>query len=263
MTKSRNLALLILFAIFGSFSQQSHAFVGTTSKVALAIVRILPSPGALPSDEIVRLSKLASEAGGTIKVGADLGRRNLPNDVLEDTFLRIAVHQSRINRPEAERMFARLTGVPGFRTTLRKIIGNSFVGTSGHLYELRIADSAVGRGLKVIGIGEKFNDGLKRAPTDIDLVLKQGKTVLAVEAKNYSPSTLMPLDRYRADLDSLVAYRKAKGKHVVAVFSVSNRPHDLNYLKMLRREADKRKVELIFGNAEESVAQIKALGDIL
>lgn len=255
-------ALLVLVLLMPVSSHQASAFWGSSGKVASVIARILPGPEALADDEVVRLARLAGEAKGTARVGEELGRLNLPNEVLEDAFLRIAVQQGRIARTEAEGMFSRLSGVPGFRTTLRKVVGNSEVGTAGHLYELRLADGAAGRGMKVLGIGEKFDDGLKRAPTDIDVLLQHGRTTFAIETKNYAPTTLMPLDRYRADLDSLVAYRKVHGKRVVPVFSMSNRPEDARYLKLLQHEAKKREVELIFGSGEESVEQIKLLGEL-
>ena len=256
------LGFVTALAIVLAPSGEVRAFWGSTGKAVSVIAKISKASQALPENEIVRLARLAADTKGTARVGEELGRLNLPNEVLEDAFLRIAVHQGRIPRAEAEGMFSRLTGAPGFRTTLRKVVGNSEVGTAGHLYELRLADSAAGRGMKVIGIGEKFDDGLKRAPTDIDVLLEHGRTMFAIEAKNYASSTLMPLDRYRADLDSLVAYRKVHGKRVVPVFSMSNRPEDARYLKLLQHEAKKREVELIFGSAEESVEQIKLLGEL-
>ncbi|MCK2097632.1 hypothetical protein [Thauera aromatica] len=256
------LVIAVGLACFGAFLDEGRAFWGSTGKALSAIAMISTVSHALPEGEIVRLARLAAETKGTIRVGEELGRLNLPNEVLEDAFLRIAVHQGRILRAEAEGMFSRLTGVPGFRTTLRKVVGNSEVGTAGHLYELRLADSAAGRGIKVLGIGEKFDDGLKQAPTDIDVLLQHRRTTFAIEAKNYAPSTMMPLDRYRADLDSLVAYRRENGNQVVPIFSMSNRPEDARHLKLLQHEAKKRQVELIFGSAEESVEQIKLLGEL-
>lgn len=159
------LVIVIALAFFGMFPDEGRAFWGSTGKVVPIIAKISKASEVLPNDEIVRLASLAAEAKGTARVGEELGRLNLPNEVLEDALLRIAVHQGRIARTEAEGMFSCLTGVPGFRTTLRKIVGNSEVGTAGHLYELRLADGAAGRGMKVVGISEKFDDGMKRAPT--------------------------------------------------------------------------------------------------
>ena len=169
---------------------QANAFVISGAKKVVTIAKLFKSPKALPdsaaaiaklsksaktlpNDEIIRLSKLSDEVNGTVKVGKELGKLNLPNDVLEDTFMRIAIHQRKVTRTEAEGMFARLGGTPGFRSTLRKIIGNNAAVTNGHLNELRIADSASMSGFNVLGIGEKFTDGLKRAPTDIDVVLEK------------------------------------------------------------------------------------------
>lgn len=262
LTLARLCMPLLLLGLLG-FPVGSSAFWNSAGKASQAISRILHSPHAVPDSEITRWSKMAAETKGTAKIGAELGKRNLPNDVLEDIFLRIAIDQGRIPRDEAVGMFHRLTGVPGFRTTLRKVIGNSEVGTAGHLYELRLADDAASRGIKVIAIGEKFSDGLKKAPTDIDLVLQSSRKTFVVEAKNYASSTTIQFDRYRADLDSLVAYREKSGKNIVAVFCMQNRPGDPGILKKMQHEAQRRNVELIFGTPQEGISQIKTLGEIL
>lgn len=158
----------------------------------------------MPDSEIIRLSKLSDELIGTTKVGKELGRLNLPHDALEDTFIRIAIHQGKITRKEAEGMYERLSGVLGFRTTLRKVIGNSPTKTNGHLNELKIADKASSNGFIVLGIGEKFYDGLKKAATDIDIVLQKGSKTYAIEAKSFSSTTRYPMDKYRSDRKSVV-----------------------------------------------------------
>ncbi|EDN68076.1 conserved hypothetical protein [Beggiatoa sp. PS] len=184
----------------------------------------------------------------------------MPNDVLEDAYMRIAIQQNKMARGEAEGMFTRLTGTQGFRTTLGKVIGNNPAGTVGHLNELRIADNAAQHGFKVSGIGQKFVDGIKKGPTDIDIVLKKGNKTFAVEAKNYSSTTKIPMDKYRADLDTLVQYRKANASEkVVPVFSFTHQPTSPQHLKMLQHEAKKRDVELIFGSPEEQIIKLKHL----
>ena len=188
---------------------------------------------------------------------------NLPDDVLEDTFLRIAIHQGKINRETAEGMFSRLNGIPGFRTTLRKIIGNSDIGTIGHLNELEIADTAAMNGFKILGIGDKFVDGLKKAPTDIDILLEKKGKLFTIEAKSYASTTKMPMDKFRADLDTLVIYKNQSTDNVVPIFTITNKPDDIRYLEMLQHESDKRGVQLIFGSPQSQIEQIKILGDIL
>ena len=78
---------------------------------------------SLHEDEIADLSRMARQAGGTKAVGKYLGAKQLPPDVLEDTYLRIAVQQQTISRSEAEGMYTRLRGIRGFRGTLSKVIG--------------------------------------------------------------------------------------------------------------------------------------------
>lgn len=256
-----NKRLPIVFLLFFTMMiPQANAFWGFTAK---AISSISKNVKALPEDEIVRLSKLSDEVHGTKKVGKELGRLNLPNDALEDAFIRIAIHQKKITRESAERMFSRLNGVPGFRSTMKKVIGNNSAGTNGHLNELKIAEAASDNGFKVLSIGEKFVDGLKKAPTDIDVLLKKGGKVFAIEAKSYASTTKIPMDKFRGDLDTLIAYQKKQGHNVIPVFTITNKPKDLKYLKKLQLEADKREVQLVFGNPQEQIEQIKILGSIL
>ena len=248
-----------LFILLFIAPPQAHAFWGSLFKKSPSIIaKLTKSSKALPDDEIIKLSKLSDEANGTVKVNKRLEKLKLPNDVLEDTFMRIAIHQGKIARTEAEGMFARLGDAPGFRSTLRKIIGNNVAVTNGHLNELKIADSASMSGFNVLGIGEKFTDRLKRAPTDIDVILEREGKRFAIEAKHYAPTNPIPMDRYRADLDTLVEYKKTNSQQVIPIFTMTNKP-DGRYLKILKSEANKRDVELIFGKPQELVNKIKIL----
>lgn len=243
----------------------AYAFLGISpTPVAKLAETFIKHHKALPDDEIVRLSNIAKQAGGTKIVGKELGKLKLPNDALEDAYMRIAVHQTTLSRQEAEGVFSRLRGTPGLRSTLSKIIGASGVKTSGHLNELRIADNASQHGFKVRGIGVRFDDGIKQGETDIDVLLETGKRKIAIEAKDYLPTTPIPLDKFRADLLSLAQYSKQQSpQKVITVFSITNKPNDALSLKILEKEASRHGAELIFGSPEQQVIQIKQLQDIL
>jgi len=60
----------------------------------------------------------------------------------------------------------------------------------------------------------------------------------------------------------LIAY-KGKDSNMIPIFTFTNKPTDPQYLKSLQSEADKRGVQLIFGEAQETITQIKMLGEIL
>lgn len=263
MYKQRFIFFTLIGLLGFLISFPASAFLGEATKTGLMIARIAKTMKALPDDEIIKLSKLSDKVRGTEQIGDKLGKLDLPNEVLEDTFIRIAVYQRTIARTEAEGMYSRLSGVPGFRSTLRKIIGNNDAGTIGHLNELRIADTASVNGFKVLGVGEKFVDGVKKAPTDIDILLEKGHKAFAIEAKNYAATTKIPMDRYRADLDTLILYQKQNAKQVIPIFAFTNKPTDPTYLKLLQIEADKRKVQLIFGDPQALLEQIKVLEQIL
>lgn len=243
----------------------AHAFLGLSVKSSSAVISsFIKHQKSLSDEEIVRLSNIAKQSGGTKIVGKELGNLNLPKDVLEDIYMRIAVHQSKLSRKEAENMFSRLHGTSGFRSTLSKIIGASSIKSSGHLYELRIADMASQHGAKVKGIGERFDDGIKQGVTDIDVLLELKGRPIAIEAKDYLPTTAIPLDKFRGDLISLSQYAKSQSpSKVITAFTMSNKPNDALSLRILEKEAEKHGVELLFGTPEQLVIQLKQLQDIL
>ena len=258
---TKTIPIVLVFLLIAT--PQADAFWGFVSKTTYKITKITKNTKALPDDEIIKLSKLSDEAKGASKIGKKLDDLDLPNDVLEDTYMRIAIHQKKVTRKEAEGMFNRLSDIPGFRTTLRKVIGNNPKGTAGHLNELRIADTAYQHRFTVIQIGEKFDDGVKQAPTDIDIVLKKGAKYFAIEAKNNAPTTYIPMDKYRADLDTLVIFKNKHPNALIPIFSITDEPVDPLYLQKLIHEAEIRNVQLIFGSPQEQVVKIKLLDDIL
>ena len=226
------------------------------------ISSFLKSPYSLSNRKIIEFSKLSKTPNGTVQVGKELGKRNLPNEVLEDTYMRILVHQNVFKRKEAKNVFFKLSNTPGFRSTLKKMTGNNPQVTQGHLNELRIAHSGYGRGFKVLGIGEKFDDELKKGTTDIDIVFEKGEKILAIEAKDYKPATPILMDKFRADLDTLVQYGASKRpRKVISILTMTNQPKE-GQLKLLQSETGKRGIELIFGLPEDQIIQIEMLEKI-
>jgi hypothetical protein len=215
---------------------------------------------ALPDANIVELAALASKPGGTKVVGEVLGKMKLPTEALEDTYTRILIHQGKLPREEAEGMFGRLSGTPGMVSAMSKSIGVSAAKTAGHLNEVRIADNAAQINLKVKGIGVRFNDPNKAAPTDIDVLLEHRGREVAIEAKDYLPTTEIPLDSFRADMLSLAEYRRRKPEaDVLPVFWITNKPNDPNVWRSLEKAAEHYQVELIVGPPDEAIHQIPLL----
>ena len=253
---SKVIRLTVLLTILSLTIPQAVAFKGLILSHSAKILR---------DARIEKLSELSNETGGVKKIGDLLGKENLPNDVLEDTYLRIAVRKETISREEARGMFSRLSGVGGFRPTLRKMIGNNSSVTKGHLNELKIADEAHQLGFKVRKINEPFRDGMKGGWTDIDITLEKNGKIFAVEAKSYNPGTEIPMSDFRRDLNTLVAYtnRSPQPENVVPILSMTSKPANPKTLRMLKREARERNIELIFGDPKNQALQFEQLGAIL
>ena len=222
------------------------------------ITKIFDNPHTFSIVNIKVLSKFSAK-----ELGQHLGKFKLSNKILEDIYIRIAIYKKIITREAAQGIFVRLSSVSGFRTTLKKIIGDNPAGTKGHLNELQIANNASIAGFKVLGIGEKFKDPAKKAPTDIDIVFKKANRTFIIEAKAYNKTKINKIN-YRADLNTLITYQKQhKNSDIVPIFSFTEKPQDLAYFKFLNNEAKKNGVELIFGNPSAQIEQIKMLDKIL
>ncbi len=236
-----------------------------SSAVGKAVVTFLPSASkyfksALLSDKVEQFAQIASKPGGTKLVGEELAKRNLPNEVLEDTFSRILVVQGRVHQDEAHGWMTRLSGVDGFRAALRKSMGASPANTIGHLNEVRIADNAAQGNFKVRGIGVPFRDPNKKGLTDIDVLLEKRGRQIAIEAKDYPSNATFPLDGFRADMLTLEQYRSANPqKQVLAVFAITNKPNSPDVWHLLQIAAEQHKVELLVGSPEDLMFQIPLL----
>ena len=265
---AQNRLLLCISVLLAAIALATSLPAGAVVGVERAVVKVawralIRHPSVLPDEEIFVLANRAKQAGGTKLIGQELARRNLPAQVLDDAYMRIVVCQARIDRKEAERLIFLLRGTPGLRSTLSKIAGANGAKTAGHLNELRIAGAGAREGFAVRGIGVQFNDQLKRAPTDIDLLMGLRGRTLAVEAKDYLPDTPIPLDVFRADMDSLAQYRKLyPGERVIPVFTVTNRPKDTAVVRLLEQAAEQRGVELVFGDPGEQVYLMRMLVDV-
>ncbi len=157
-------------------------------------------------------------------------------------------------------MFSRLNGKPGFRTTLRKVSGNNAAKSGGHMNELRLASAAEESQMKVVEIGAPFHDPAKQGLTDIDLVLKYKSKTIAIEAKDYLPTTPYQMDKFRADMETLKAFQAANpNRKILPVFSVTSRPADPEQWSLLKASATMNDVHLIVGDAQQQIAQMMLL----
>jgi len=258
--------LLCILAVFAISPQTADAFLGFPAAKQL-IAPLIKHSKTLKNEEIEALAARAAETGGLREVDKELGGMKLPEEVLEDTYMRIALYKSSnlppgtgLSRTEAEGMMSRLSRTQGFRATIRKIAGNNPKQRAGHLNELRIADIAVQYRYTVKGIGISFNDGLKKMPTDIDVLLEKNGKTIAVEAKNYLPETPVPLDKFRADMDSLIAFKNLNASSdVLPVFSITKRPANPDIWFRLKQAAKQRNVQLIVGSPSEQLILIERL----
>lgn len=206
---------------------------------------------ALTSTEIADLAKKCKKPGGLEDVGQILGRRNLPDAVLEDTYLRLAVALDKLPTNDAPDMFARLTGTPGFRTTLRKVCSMNVSQSVGHQAEIKLAYAAAKKGHKVISLGEPFSDGIKRGASDIDIQLNIGGRRFACESKNYQGN--VPMDVINADAITLLQFKK-QNPNSIPVFVFSNSPSEA-ITTVLRRKG----IESIVGDADQVITLLEFL----
>lgn len=258
----RRLPFWVLLSIASITAIPSQAFSPAVGKAAGTFLfhSSKAFSHALPEAKIAQLARIAEMPGGTKVVGDELGRLNLPNEVLEDTFARILVFQGHVPESEALGWMHRLTGVDGFRAAMRKSMGASPANTIGHLNEVRIADNAAQGNFKVRGIGVPFKDPNKKGITDIDVLLEKRGQQIAIEAKDYPSNATFPLDAFRADMLTLDQYRSANPqKQVLTVFAITNKPNSPDVWRLLQAAAEQHNVEVLVGSPEDLMFQIPLL----
>lgn len=254
--------LAALLVVNAALVEQARAFSPAKGK---AVLTLLPFgskyfKAALSAEKVEEFARIALKPGGTKIVHKEIGKMNLPDAVIEDTFARILVVQGRVQRSEADGWMSRLSGVPGFRGAMSKSMGGSDAKTIGHLYEVRIADSATQNNFKVHGIGVPFKDPYKKSSTDIDVLLERNGSHFAIEAKAYPADASIPMDKFRADMLSLAEYRKAMApKNVVPVFAITDKSANNDVWKLLEHSAKGHGVELLVGSPDELVHQLPML----
>ena len=226
------------------------------------IVRLGKCKNALPESEIRKLAGIAAEKGGLDKVGALLGAAKIPAKygreaghlVLQDAYLRIAVTNGKISRATAASVLKNLHGTEGLTALLRKINSVNPAQTKGHLRELEIALKAKERGFQTVSFGQKFADGLKKADTDLDVLLRRGRVNFAIESKAYSGNVSSIV--VKEDAQSLAAFC-GQVKKTVPVFCFEKEPSTTikAYLK-------NHNVKCLWGSPEEISSKIDLLSTL-
>lgn len=209
------------------------------------------------STEVIKKLAGLGKGYGAKAVGTELAQyaAKVPNNVrdefLESTYLRVLVEQGRLTPGKAEELFANLAKVPGFRSSLSKMCGMSDAKAVGHGYEVMLASSLKKKGYKIIEIGQRYDDGIKAAATDIDLVTSKGGNKYIFELKNYQPSNIdhNSVINFRADMQSLNSYA-SKNPGTKSFFVISNKPADPNIEKLLEAHAKAQNVKIIYGDSD-------------
>lgn len=256
------LQFVAILTLYASHVEQAQALSPSNGKAIATL--LLPASKyfkhALPAERVEEFARIAMKPGGTKIVRDEIGKLNLPEAVVEDTFARILVFQNRVERTEADGWMKRLTGTPGFKGAMSKSMGASEANTIGHLNEVRIADSGARANFKVHGIGVRFKDPNKKGDTDIDVLLERNGKLFAIEAKTYPANAAMPIDTFRADMLTLAEYRKANPqRQVISVFAITNKPVNPDVWKLIEHSAKGHGVEPLVGSADEVVVQLPLL----
>ena len=224
---------------------------GVADDVVEECVKLIKSgkPGALGEVRLI-LGKVFKNPNLTAR------ERDL---LLNDAYLRIAQKAGRISAQEADDAFRLLKDSEGLHALVRKCCTMNMNQAAGHLYEFRQAVAFQKKGFNVIGIGIKYSDGLKSAPTDLDLLVQKGNRIFLVESKHYTTGFGAP-DVIRADADSLVNLKAFLGtelggsKNITPIFTFVAEPKPL-----LAKQLQMKGIPYLVGESEELVEALAAI----
>lgn len=179
--------------------------------------------------------------------------------LLNDAWLRIAQKAGQISAEEADDAFRLLKDCEGLHALVRKCCSMNVNQAAGHLYEFRQAVAFQKKGFNVIGVGVKYSDGLKSAPTDLDLLVQKGNRIFLVESKHYTSGFGAP-DVIRADAESLVNLKAFLGtefggsSNITPIFTFVAEPNPL-----LAKQLQAKGIPYFVGNSNELVETLAAI----
>jgi hypothetical protein len=205
-----------------------------------------------PKNQIDDLARIAKETNGGKELGQVVGKLNLTEVQRADTFLRVAV-QNGVLTAQHENEIRKMGNIDGLASLLLKVNSPNTNVVKGHIQELEIGICCTQRGGKVLSFGKRFNDGIKSAETDLDVLVEMNGKRFAIESKNYVD---VPMDVLRADSHSLLSYCKNNDNTATPVFAIRNSLSDSN------RQLLKNQFPTIFyltGTPEEICTKIYVL----
>lgn len=180
--------------------------------------------------------------------------------MLSDAYLRIAKKAGKLSDTEADEVFQLLNHVEGLSTQIRKICSPNVNQSAGHLYELKQALAFRKNGFEVLGICLKYDDGIKSAATDLDLLVQKGNKVFLIESKHYTSTWSTASDVIRADADSLLNLQASlhseldKSIDVVPIFTFVQEP-----TKLLAMQLENKGIRYLVGEGEKVVEILSAM----
>jgi hypothetical protein len=236
---------------------------------AAALGKLISGPLARHADALdnIEIRRLADELGqpdGWAKVRSALDARRLSGASRSDALTRLAVARGVMTRDEGVDMYRRLVSVPGYDGTVSRLLWNNDAVVRGAAQELRLARNLSARGVKVLKLEDKFDDGLKAAPTDIDVVVRKVDTDLPIEVKDYKDLSRTQLQETLVpDIGSLRAYsQQASSQRIQCpIMAITSRPSDPQVELELRDAADLAGVRVVYGSAEVLAEKIAFLGE--
>lgn len=230
ISKIYNKSLFLLFILLLSLNiiSPAYGFVGVPKSVIELSIPAIKSIAALGKDKGSKY--VANELAREFARLAKTTPASQMKYFYEVNYLKILSQQKRISPAQMEEYFKNLKDVKGFRSTLSKMVGkNTSLGTNvnaiGHGFELEVANTLAKSKFKVLSLGDKFDDGIKLAKTDIDILAEKGGKKFAFELKNYNNTYFKIEERakFYGDIKSMGAYAK-QNKDTQSVFLMKNIP---------------------------------------
>lgn len=220
--------IIFTFLLYPNMAPPSYGFVGVTKNVielGVPIIKNLAVLGKTKGSKYVA-SELAREYAHLAKTVPASQMKYF----YEANYLKILAQQKRIPPAKVDEYFKNLKDVRGFRSTLSKMVGrNTSLGTNanvtGHGFELEVANTLAKSKFKVLSLGDKFDDGIKLAKTDIDILAEKGGKKFAFELKNYNKTQFKLEERVKFydDIKSMGVYAR-QNKGTQSVFLMKNVP---------------------------------------
>ncbi|MGL4722871.1 MAG: hypothetical protein ACRCV3_06250 [Desulfovibrionaceae bacterium] len=231
------------------------------SETKVPVKNIIPQ--AINGKSFAQFAKKCTESSKGIHfVQKNLATMNVSQDVLVNTYLRIAVQNKLISSEEATEIYTNLKNTEGVDIPLFKVNLSNTIQLKGHLHELRMASTASLFGFNIHAMNKIYQVQEENKQYEVDILMKKYDRLIGIEVKDLADSRGTNFKDILDGVKKMGAFKRYQGDAtMLSILTQSGRPPVNDKFNILHSTALSLGVEVLYGGIREQLLQIDALAN--